>query len=165
MIGGFMAKAFMRVAVGTAGSAAAIAMLIGAKTGMGDDAPPGMRNPPTANPTAASPTAANPTVGTQPTGTASTGKDGTYTGDAANTRYGNVQVEITVSGGHISDIRLVQCPSGSRTDQMICQQAGPILVSQGITAQSANISGVSGATFTSQGYQQSLQSAIDKAGL
>ncbi|MCE4027616.1 FMN-binding protein [Microbacterium sp. Au-Mic1] len=96
--------------------------------------------------------------------TTSTGlKDGTFTGQAADTRYGAVQVAITVSGGQITDVSVPQYPNTERRDEEINAQAIPILVSETKSAQSAQIDMVSGATFTSDGYTQSLQSAIDQA--
>ena len=89
--------------------------------------------------------------------------DGTFTGDAARTRYGNVQVAITISGGTITDIQVPQYPNSNREDQQINARALPVLISETASAQSASISMVSGATYTSQGYTQSLQSALDQA--
>ncbi|MFH8252396.1 FMN-binding protein [Microbacterium sp. B2969] len=89
--------------------------------------------------------------------------DGTYTGSSANTRFGPVQVQITVSGGVITDAQAVDYPTENRRDQQINQVAIPRLVSETLSAQSADIDMVSGATFTSEGYVQSLQSAIDQA--
>ncbi|MFD6697684.1 MULTISPECIES: FMN-binding protein [unclassified Microbacterium] len=96
---------------------------------------------------------------TTPTGL----KDGTFTGQAADTRYGAVQVAITVSGGQITDVSVPQYPNTERRDEEINAQAIPILVSETKSAQSAQVDMVSGATFTSDGYTQSLQSAIDQA--
>ena len=89
--------------------------------------------------------------------------DGTYTGGAANTRYGPVQVQITVSGGVIADVQVIDHPHSDRRDQEINQRALPVLVSETTQAQSSQIDMVSGATYTSQGYIASLQSAIDEA--
>lgn len=89
--------------------------------------------------------------------------DGTWTGQAANTRYGPVQVRITVSGGTITDVQVPQYPSESGRDQQINSRALPILVQQTVTTQSAQVDMVSGATYTSTGYRTSLQSALDQA--
>ncbi len=88
---------------------------------------------------------------------------GQFTGAVVQTPYGTVQVRITVSGGRISDITALQLPSDRRRSSEISQYAGPILRSEAIAAQSATIDTVSGATYTSEGYEQSLQSAIDLA--
>jgi len=90
-------------------------------------------------------------------------KDGAYTGGSAGTPYGPVQVKITVSNGVISRVDVPRYPSGSGRDQEINSYALPQLVDETVTAQSAKIDMVSGATYTSQGYIASLQSAIDKA--
>ena len=89
----------------------------------------------------------------------------TYDGDAFGTRYGDVQVQITVQGGTITDVTILQVPWNDRHDQMINSQAVPIYNSEAVQAQSADIDVVSGATVTWEGYTQSLQSAIDKANI
>lgn len=102
------------------------------------------------------------------TGAASTAphaKDGAYTGTAADTQFGPVQVRATVSGGKLTDIAVLQVPDSGRYEEQIVSVALPILRSEALSKQSANIDIVSGATFTSQGYSQSLQSALDQAGL
>lgn len=90
-------------------------------------------------------------------------KDGSYTGSTASTPFGDVQVAITVSGGKITDVNFLNMPNSDGHSRMVSSYASPELKSQTISAQSANIDGVSGATYTSQGYMQSLQSAIDAA--
>jgi uncharacterized protein with FMN-binding domain len=97
--------------------------------------------------------------------TASTSSDGTFTGDAVQTRYGAVQVEITVANGNITSAEAIQYPNSDRHDQRINAYAVPILNAEVVTAQSAAIDAVSGATVTSDGYVESLQSAIDAAHL
>ncbi len=89
----------------------------------------------------------------------------TVTGDTAQTQWGPVQVQITVSSGTITDVTAVQYPSGNGRDQEINSYALPVLAQEAVAAQSANIDHVSGATVTSDGYVQSLQSALDKANL
>jgi uncharacterized protein with FMN-binding domain len=89
----------------------------------------------------------------------------TVTGDTAQTQWGPVQVQITVAGGKITDITPVQYPNGNGRDQEINSYALPVLAQEALAAQSANIDHVSGATVTSDGYVQSLQSAIDQANL
>jgi uncharacterized protein with FMN-binding domain len=109
----------------------------------------------------ADPTAA-PTNTAQPTAPKPTAPE-TFTGDAVTMRYGIVQVKITVQGGKIVDAQAVQAPTGS--NDRYTQKAVPRLREQTIAAQSANIQGVSGASFTSYGWYTSLASAIAKAGL
>jgi uncharacterized protein with FMN-binding domain len=100
------------------------------------------------------------------TGKASAGgKAGTYTGKVVNTRYGPVQVKITVAGGKITASTAIQLPSGNSYDQQVDQQAVPILNQEVVAQQSAKIDMISGATFTGNGYVQSLQSALDQAGI
>jgi len=88
---------------------------------------------------------------------------GTFTGDSVDVRYGFVQVKITVENGKITDAQAVQAPSG-RNDRWT-QRAVPILRQQTLAAQSAQITGASGASFTSYGWYTSLASALAKAGL
>ena len=92
-------------------------------------------------------------------------KDGTYTGGVAQTQWGPVQVQITVSGGKVTDAQAVVVPSGNMRDMAINQYAVPILNQEAVQASSAHIDAVSGATVTSGGYITSLQSALDAAGL
>ena len=87
------------------------------------------------------------------------------TGAVASTQWGPVQVELTVSAGTITQVDVVQYPSGNPKDQEINDYALPILVQETTDQQSADIDMVSGATVTSVGYIQSLQSALDQANL
>jgi uncharacterized protein with FMN-binding domain len=89
----------------------------------------------------------------------------TYTGSVAQTRWGPVQVQITVQGDKITKVTVLQQPNGSHKDAEINDYALPILVQDTLSAQSAQIDMVSGATVTSDGYLQSLQSALDQAGI
>lgn len=107
-------------------------------------------------------------------GTTSSGSSGssgtsaaakTYAGDAVMTRYGNVQVQITVKDGKITAAEVLQVPWNDRHDQMINSAAVPVYNQEAVSAQSAQIDVVSGATYTWDGYTQSLQSAIDQAHL
>ncbi|MFF1677855.1 FMN-binding protein [Streptomyces sp. NPDC058256] len=89
---------------------------------------------------------------------------GTLTGTAVQTRYGPVQVRVTLKSGKITDVTAVTYPQDNPRDQQINSYAIPQLKREAITAQSANVDTVSGATYTSDGYRQSLQSALDSAG-
>ncbi|MER6084157.1 FMN-binding protein [Streptomyces sp. NPDC001833] len=102
--------------------------------------------------------------GSAKSGSGSTGTK-TVTGDTVQTRWGPVQVKVTVKNGKITDVTAVQYPSENPRDQQINSYAIPQLRSEALAAQSASIDTVSGATYTSEGYQQSLQSALDSAGL
>ncbi len=90
-------------------------------------------------------------------------KDGTYTGNTVNAYYGNVQVSATISGGKITDVKFLQYPDTHNTSVIINQQVIPYLQQEAVKAQSANVQIISGATFTSQAFQQSLQSALSQA--
>jgi uncharacterized protein with FMN-binding domain len=90
-------------------------------------------------------------------------KDGTYTGSVADAFYGNVQVQVTISGGNITDVQFLQYPSDRSTSRFINSQATPLLTQEAIQAQSAQVDGVSGATATSEAFIQSLQSALQQA--
>jgi uncharacterized protein with FMN-binding domain len=89
---------------------------------------------------------------------------GTATGDAIDTRYGPVQVKVTVAGGKITDIQGVVLTGDDPRSAQISSSAEPTLKQEALSKQSADIDAVSGATFTSAGYAQSLQSALDKLG-
>jgi uncharacterized protein with FMN-binding domain len=109
------------------------------------------------------------TASPSPSASSGSGKSATatktYNGSTAGTRWGDVQVTITVSGGKITAVQVPVYPNGNGRDQEINASALPTLVQETLQAQSANIQTVSGATVTSDGYLQSLQSALDAAGL
>jgi uncharacterized protein with FMN-binding domain len=93
-------------------------------------------------------------------------KDGQFTGQDVPTRYGDVQVQITVSNGRITDVQAPVLPNDRARSVEISQAAGPMLhdeVLRAVTGGTAQIDVGSGATYTSDGYVQSLQSAIDQA--
>lgn len=94
-----------------------------------------------------------------------TGDAQTYTGDSVDTRWGPVQVRITVVDGKITASEAVVYPTENHRDIEINEQALPVLADEVVSAQSADIDLVSGATVTSDGYVQSLQSALDEANL
>ena len=111
-----------------------------------------------------------PGSGTTGTGTDTTSGTGTaqiatVTGTATDTRWGPVQVQITVANGEVSDVTVVEYPTGNGKDREINARALPVLVQETLDAQSADIDMVSGATVTSEGYLESLQAALDEAGL
>jgi uncharacterized protein with FMN-binding domain len=88
--------------------------------------------------------------------------DGTYTGDLVTMRYGPMQVQVTVSGGKVTGVAVLQEPGDGRS-QRINAEATPILESQAVAVQTAGLDGVSGATYTTASYEASLQSALDAA--
>ncbi|SDB90638.1 FMN-binding domain-containing protein [Raineyella antarctica] len=89
----------------------------------------------------------------------------TYTGSSYSSPYGPMQVSISVAGGKISDIQWQQVPMNDGHSARINSYAAPLLVQQALAAQSATVDGVSGASYTTEGFRMSLQSAIQKAGL
>jgi uncharacterized protein with FMN-binding domain len=105
-------------------------------------------------------TASPPQASTSPSGKY---KDGTYTGSVADAYYGNVEVSVTVSGGKITRVKFLQYPDTHSTSVAINQQAMPYLQQEAIQAQSPNVQLISGATFTSQAFVQSLTSALSQA--
>jgi uncharacterized protein with FMN-binding domain len=95
--------------------------------------------------------------------TAPAATDTVVDGSAEMTRYGAVQVRVTISGGRITDVTAIQYPTAERRDQEINSYALPQLRTEVLSAQSAQVDVVSGATFTTEGYLASLQSALDAA--
>ena len=116
----------------------------------------------TKKPTATASSSASTAVAANPA-PASKGVTGTFVGPSVNANYGNVQVQITVKDGKITDATALQAPSG-KNDRWT-NMALPILKKQTLAAQSANIQGASGASYTSYGWYTSLQGALAKAGL
>jgi uncharacterized protein with FMN-binding domain len=104
-------------------------------------------------------------TGSGSTGSGSSTAGTTVTGDSVDTRWGPVQVEITVAGGRITAVDVPVYPNNNPRDQEINSYALPALVQATLDAQSGDIDMISGATVTSDGYLQSLQSALDRAGL
>ncbi len=91
-------------------------------------------------------------------------KDGIYTGAVGSaSQFGNIQVRVTISGGRITDIEYLQFPTGGGHTAEVTASAKPTLKQEAITAQSAKIDVVSGATQDTEGFIQSLQSALDQA--
>jgi uncharacterized protein with FMN-binding domain len=100
-------------------------------------------------------------AGTGVTGAAYT--DGTYTGSPGSTRWGDVQVSAVIQNGSITDIQFLSYPDGDTRSAEISSQATGMLIQEAITAQSADVQVISGATFTSQAFMQSLGSALSLA--
>ena len=112
--------------------------------------------------TSAAPSA-SPSVAPTPA-TVSGAKDGSYTGSSSGTPFGDVQVKVVVSGGKITDVVALQLTNDGGRSVQISNYAAPILRSEVLKSQSAKVSNVSGATYTTDGYLSSLQSALDQAG-
>ena len=115
---------------------------------------------PSASPTAAASPSASPTPSPSPSPTA---LSGTFTGADVPNRFGDVQVRVVISNGRITDVQAVQLPTDRAESAYISQQVGPWLRTETLQAQSANIDIISGATYTSESYAQSLQSALQQA--
>ena len=98
-----------------------------------------------------------------PTPAASALKSGTFTGQSEANPFGDVQVQVVISGGRITDVRTLQYPNGHQQSVFINTQALPLLRGEVLKAQSPQIDIISGATYTSVGYAQSVQSALDLA--
>jgi uncharacterized protein with FMN-binding domain len=124
----------------------------------------------TASSTTASSSAAKSagTTAASGSGTGSSGSasavSGTATGDAVATQYGDAQVRVTVKAGKITAIEAVQLQDHDPRSVQISSSAAPVLHQEALAAQTADVDAVSGATFTSASYTQSLQSALDKLG-
>ena len=116
-----------------------------------------------ADPGAADP-GASPATGSDGSTSGATTASTQVAGDAVATRFGTVQVQVTIDGGTLVDVSALQLPSGGR-DSQVSAYAEPILRSEALQAGGAGIDTVSGATYTSMGYIQSLQSALDSAGV
>ncbi|MFJ4893052.1 FMN-binding protein [Streptomyces sp. NPDC088788] len=111
----------------------------------------------------AAPRSSTPSSSGTSTGTASGTATGTFTGDPVDTQYGTVQVAVTLAKGKLTAVKVLQAPDQNGRDQQIASYSLPRLTQEAIGAQSAHIDAVSGASYTSQGYIQSLQSALDQA--
>jgi uncharacterized protein with FMN-binding domain len=109
------------------------------------------------------PGSSNPPPAQQPPATQTGYKDGQYAGDTANTVYGDVQVKAVVSGGKLTDIQFLTYPSHMGHSMEVSNYSLPILKSEAMQAQNAQVNVVSGATQTSEGFSQSLASALSKA--
>ena len=88
----------------------------------------------------------------------------TAAGDVVPTQYGNVQLKVTVSGGKITSVEALQLPTSDPKSSAISGYAEPLLRQSALSKQNGDADAVSGATYTSEGYKQALQSALDEAG-
>jgi uncharacterized protein with FMN-binding domain len=113
--------------------------------------------------TATAAASATPAASSAPTSGAGAAS-GTATGDAVDTQYGAAQVRVTIEQGKITKIEALQLQGNDQRSVQISSSAEPVLQEEALSAQSADIDAVSGATFTSASYDQSLQSALDKLG-
>lgn len=109
-------------------------------------------------PAAVAPAAVAPAA----SGAAPAAGSGTFTGAVVQDPFGQVQVQVTLAGGKITNVTALKLPTGGQSG-FISRSVAPILQGEALAAQSASIDSVSGATYTSQAYTQSLQSALDQA--
>ena len=151
-----------RIVLASAATVSGMVMLLSLKPHIGQEIAAGSSSP---VPQSSSSAAPAPSSSSGSSSGSSTSGSKTYTGDTVQTRWGPVQVRITVKSGKITDVTAVSYPSDNPRDQEINSYAIPQLRTEALAAQSANIDSVSGATYTSNGYKQSLQSALDSAGL
>jgi len=107
----------------------------------------------------------SPSDGTTQTPSTAAGGTHTVTGDESDTRYGPVEVKVTVTGGRVTAVDAIEYPTDTPRDWQINQYAIPVLDQEAVSANSAQIDMVSGATYTSEGFINSLQSALNQAGL
>jgi uncharacterized protein with FMN-binding domain len=126
-------------------------------------APTGGADP--TSPATTSPATTSPSTAATSTAVPASGGDGTYAGTLTQTRWGPIQVSITVVSGKITDVAVPTYPNENHRDQEINAYALPELRQATLAAQSADIDAVSGATVTSDGYKESLQAALDAAHL
>ena len=124
--------------------------------------------PTTSAPPSPSPSASTPAAAAAPSATPSSSAPAaaapkTVDGAVEQTPYGPIQVQLTYTGTRITAVTELQSPNDRGRSVEINQQAGPILEQEVLSSQSAKIDTVSGATYTSDGYAQSVQSAIDKS--
>ncbi len=184
-----------RLLLAVLGLVAGITLLLSLKSAPGatrlpEQVPPEQRAAPPGIAASATPGTAGPpppgTAGSPPTGTAGSPPAGgsepgpspppnggsgsppngrTYTGDSAYTEFGYVTVQITVSDGRITDVAAVEMPADQARSAALSDRVAPILRERALAAQSASFDTVSGATWTSEAYQQSLTSALVKAGI
>jgi uncharacterized protein with FMN-binding domain len=111
-------------------------------------------------PTPQSPSSGALVASPTPTPSVAAKVSGSFTGPDITNRYGDVQVKVVVNDGRISDVQALSLPQDREESAYISSQAGPLLRQEVITAQSANIAIISGATFTSMSYQQSAAAAL-----
>jgi uncharacterized protein with FMN-binding domain len=146
----------------------------GATTALGGSALSAGAGTPAASPSTAAPATPSATASaaasatppaTKTTSTSSGVKNGTFTGTTETIPFGPVQVQAVISGGKLTNVVVLQVPDRGGYEDQIVQTAVPELTSEALSKQSADIDVVSGATYTSQGYAESLQSALDQAGL
>ena len=161
-----------RVVLALGGTVAGLIMLLSFRTHMGSAAArmsgpagtPASPGTPAAGPGGAAGSASGPAAAASAPVSLGSGTGTVVTGDVISTGYGPTQIQITVNTGKIVKVTVVQHTEDGINSQVIDGRALPVLNRETLTAQSAKINAVSGASYTSAGYIKSLQSALDKAG-
>ncbi|MGW1748497.1 FMN-binding protein [Streptomyces sp. NPDC002092] len=146
-----------RIVLASAATVSGMVLLLSLKPHSSPEAALAVPAPSSSSSTSSGSTGSGGSGGSTTTGTK------TVTGDTVQTRWGPVQVRITLKNGRLTEVTAVTYPTDNPRDQEINSFALPRLRSEALQAQSANIDTVSGATYTSDGYRQSLQSALDSA--
>ncbi|MFI1002175.1 FMN-binding protein [Streptomyces galbus] len=150
-----------RTVLASAGTVSAFVLLLSLKP----HSPPEVTAAPAPSSSASAPGGSGGSGSGSGSGAGSASGTRTVTGESVQTRWGPVQVRVTVTDGRITDVTAVTYPEDNPRDQQINTYALPELRSEALRAQGADIDTVSGATYTSDGYRESLQSALDAAGL
>jgi len=149
-----------RIVMWFAATAVVLALLFAYKTSTGGAAPVPKAQPPGV---VGAPGVVTPSTRPGASGPPAGGKSVVVNGSVAQTRWGPVQVQVSIAGGRITDVKTLIFPSGNGHDAAINSYALPQLRQEVLDAQSAQIDAVSGATVTSDGYRESLQAALDAA--
>jgi uncharacterized protein with FMN-binding domain len=153
-----------RILYAALSTVAGLVLLIGVKTYGSTAAHPGTAaKAPGTGSSGAGLSNGNDSAGTSTGAGGSSDTRRTVSGQTVDTPYGPVQVKVTLSGSTILDIDAVRLPDGNQRDVEIAGYAVPQLRQEALAAQSAQIDTVSGATYTSEGYIRSLQSALDRS--
>jgi uncharacterized protein with FMN-binding domain len=145
-------------------TALGLAATLGFNTHHAQSATPATASAPVASTTGTSGSSSTSTRSSSSSSSSSSSATKTAIGDAIGTQYGNVQLKVTVANGKITKIEALQLPSNDPKSQEIGSYAEPLLTQSALSKQDATVDVVSGATYTSSGYQSALQSALDNAG-
>lgn len=151
-----------RAAVTTAATAAGLVLLLSLKPHSAPAVAAAVPAPSSTDPATGTGQSSSPNPSPSGGSSGSSSSDRTLTGSTAQTMYGPVQVAVVLKGGRVSEVKVLQYPDERQRDVEINSYALPVLNQEAVAAQSAEIDVVSGATYTSQGYIQSLQSALDQ---
>ncbi len=161
-----MAKPMQRIVLWLATTVTIVVLLFGYHTSTSNTSAATVQRSTSSRSPSSSSSSSTSSSGSLPSDRSSgSSKTTTYTGSVVQTRRGPLQVQVIVSAGKIAKVIVLQQPSGNPKDSEINDYALPVLIQDTLGAQSAEIDMVSGATVTSTGYLQSLQAALDEAGI